>query len=77
MVDLGMSTYYVVDERALLLCGLNMTSRDDWTRMSWTTVWTTWVALAVICVYSLATTIIFVWRRSLIKSMASEEASPM
>ncbi|KAG0585118.1 hypothetical protein KC19_3G259900 [Ceratodon purpureus] len=75
MVDLGMSKYYVVDERALLHCGLNMTSREDWSRMSWTTVWTTWLALGFICVYSLTKTVYFMWRRSFIKSTESQGAS--
>lgn len=74
MVELGLSKYYVVEERALLLCGLNMTSRDDWTRMSWTTVWTTWVALAIICVFSLTQTIVFICRRVFTKSMKGQEA---
>lgn len=65
MVDklVGLSKYYVVEERTLLQCGMNMTSQEDWTRMSWTTVWTTWVALAIICIFSLSHTVFFLWRR--------------
>lgn len=69
---MGVSKYYVVDERALASCGLNMSGSDDWTRMSWTTVWTTWLALGIICVFSLSKAIFFIWRRPVVKS---QEAS--
>jgi len=81
MVDklVGLSKYYVVEERTLLQCGMNMTSQEDWTRMSWTTVWTTWVALAIICIFSFTHTIFFLWRRVGNKSTTTnlrQETSP-
>lgn len=58
---MGVSKYYVVDERVLVSCGLNMLGSDDWMRMSWIIVWIIWFVFGIICVFLLFKVIFFIW----------------
>lgn len=77
MVEIGLSNYYVVDERALRSCGINMTTSEDWTRLSWTSVWTSWVALAAICVFLLLKFMVSFLRQAIRKSKKSQGISSL
>lgn len=77
MVEIGLSNYYVVDERALRSCGINMTTSEDWTRLSWTSVWTSWVALAAICVFLFLKFTVSFLRQAIRKSKKSQGISSL